>query len=115
MNIKIIFTVFWLVLLVPISSNLSAEESKGKQITASDKDSKMVTEEYYKLIEANKLDLKIVGSRYCHRASSTNECSDCWSALGGEGGRIDCAVRFGPGEVFYGTCGEDRNKKYCGH
>jgi hypothetical protein len=53
--------------------------------------------------------------RYCVVAPidyNMIQCSDCWSLLGGEFGRIDCGVRVGPGSVRYGWCHEHDRCEY---
>lgn len=54
----------------------------------------------------------IAGNWYCHRYSGA-ACSTCWSLLGGEAGRLDCALRFGPGSVTTGKCNEKKNRMFC--
>lgn len=59
-----------------------------------------------------KIKLKTTKYRYCvivPIAHNVTECRDCWSRIGGEGGRVDCGVRVGPGSVNYGRCNEQAN------
>ena len=37
-------------------------------------------------------------------------CQTCWAYIGGEGGRVACAVALGPGSARYGKCDEQRNR-----
>lgn len=56
-----------------------------------------------------RIKVKTQKHRYCVIApvgSNQVECRDCWSRLGGEGGRADCGARVGPGSVNYGFCNE---------
>ena len=51
---------------------------------------------------------------YCWQSpNELDACKTCWSNLGGESGRVDCAARTGPGSVKFGDCDEERNRKWC--
>jgi hypothetical protein len=54
--------------------------------------------------------------RYCvaqPEGYNSVHCEDCWSRLGGEGGRVDCGARKGGGQVHYGRCSEAKNRRRC--
>jgi hypothetical protein len=40
-------------------------------------------------------------------------CQSCWAYVGGELGRVGCAVVNGPSSVRYGQCTEKRNRPPC--
>lgn len=42
-------------------------------------------------------------------------CENCWTWIGGEGGRVACTVRYGGAQVnvHYGRCEETRNAAMC--
>lgn len=54
--------------------------------------------------------------RYCvtvpYPDMPRTSCQECWSYLGGEGGRVDCAARIG-GNAHFGRCSEPRNRHRC--